>query len=133
MLVNVPITSLLSAATTSPTPNESVSYATYQKVGNHVWVQFKYVVATVGTGAIRLNLPVPINASHTKPQGFFTIRYVTTGPGLVHQGYYNENTASIVNLVVSTTFGAAPTNLTQSSPHAMVIGDVISGEISYEC
>jgi hypothetical protein len=131
-VLSADINSFLIAATTNPT-SDTGSYARYQKIGTLVQVEFRYKFLTTPTGAMSINIPLPINQSFTKPQSIFHIRYFNSpGTGKVYYGFYNENTISNINLVAPTTFGGVPASLTESSPETLVIGDVLSGLIFYE-
>ena len=70
---SIPIESLITGATTSPTSNTG-SYARWQKIGSNVIIEFKYIFLTTGSGAMSINLPVPINTNYPKPQSIFHIR-----------------------------------------------------------
>jgi hypothetical protein len=128
-----PIASFITGATTSPTPDTG-SYARWQKIGSLVQIEFSYKFLTVPTtGAMSINLPVPINTNYPKPQSIFHIRYFNSpGTGKVHYGFYNENNANSVNLVAQTTFGGVPAAFTNLAPDTLVIGDIVSGLIFYE-
>ena len=93
---NISIAGFISGATTNPTPNTTGSYARFQKIGSIVQIEFKYIFLTVPTtGAMSINLPLPINANYPKPQSIFHIRYSNSpGTGQVHYGFYNENTST---------------------------------------
>ena len=124
-----PLDSFLTSSGTAPTA--SSGYAKYTVIGNLVILQFKYVFDTVGTGNYRLNLPVAISSSYNRPQGEWYVRYVS-GADKVHQGIFNENTSTLVNMVASGTFGSAPANFTSSHPHtSLAAGDIVHGEIRY--
>ena len=128
--IDFPLTSFLTSSGTAPTA--SAGYCLYQKQGNLVIVQFQYTFATVGTGNYRLNLPVQISTTYTKPQGFFNVRYAVSGTGQVHLGYYNDNSSTTINMVAQATFGGIPTAFTSAHPNAgLAAGDVVSGEIRY--
>jgi len=127
-----PIASFISGATTSPTPDTG-SYARWQKIGSLVQIEFKYKFLTIGSGAMSINLPVPINTNYPKPQSVCHIRYLTApNAGKVYLGHYNENTVNSVNIVFSTTYGGVPASLTTASPLTLVIGDILTGIIMYE-
>jgi len=129
---SIDVSTFITGATTSPTSNTN-SYARYQVIGTLVQVEFKYIFLTIGSGAMSINLPVPINSSFPKPQSIFHIRYFNSpGTGKVYSGHYNENTANSINLVSSTTFGGVPASLTTASPETLVIGDILTGIIFYE-
>jgi hypothetical protein len=132
--LSLDITTFISGATTNPTPNTSSSYARVQKIGNQVQINFKYVFATTGTtGAMSINLPYPINSNYPKPQGNAQIRYVGSSSGQVHICWFNENTASNINIVASTTFGGVPVAFTNLSPKSgLSTGDILTGVIFYE-
>jgi len=130
---SIDISTFITGATLSPTPNTSSSYARYQKIGSIVQIEFKYVFLTTGTtGNMSINLPVPINSNYPKPQSVCNCRYVT-GTGEVFIGHYNENTASSINLVFSTTYGGVPAGFTNLSPKSgLAATDVLTGLIVYE-
>jgi hypothetical protein len=127
------IASFITGATTSPTASAG-SYARWQKVGTIVNLEFKYIFATVPTtGAMSINLPVPINTNYPKPQSIFHIRYFNSpGTGQVHYGFYNEKDANSVHLVAQTTFGGVPASFTNLAPNTLVVGDILTGLIIYE-
>jgi hypothetical protein len=126
------INSFLVGATSSPTPDTG-SYARFQKIGTIVNLEFKYKFLTIGSGAMSINLPLPINTNYPKPQSICHIRYLTApDANKVYIGHYNENTASSVNIVFSTTYGGIPVSLTTTSPLTLVIGDILTGLIIYE-
>jgi hypothetical protein len=126
------IASFITGASTSPTPDTG-SYARWQKVGTIVNLEFKYKFLTIGSGAMSINLPVPINSNYPKPQSVCHIRYFNSpGTGKVFIGHYNENTVNSVNIVISTTYGGVPASMTTSSPETLVIGDILTGVIIYE-
>ena len=123
-------TTFISGATNNPTPT-AASYVRWQRVGTFVCVEFKYIFATVPTtGAMSINLPVPINTNYVKPHSMFQMRYLTSGG--VHIGWFNENSVSVVNLVASNTWGGTPASLTNLFPNAMAVNDIITGTIFYE-
>ena len=127
---SVDITTFLSGASANPTPGTG-SYARYQVIGTFVQIEFKYIFGTVPTtGAMHINLPVPINANYPKPQSIFHIRYISGGA--VHYGMYNEKDANGANLVAPTSFHGAPVAFTNLSPDPLAVGDVLSGVIMYE-
>jgi len=127
--IDWPLTSFLASSGTVPTA--SSGYAKYQKIGNLVLLQFKYTFATVGTGNYALNLPVPISASFNKPQGSWFVKYVS-GANKIHEGIFNENTDTQINMVASGTFGAAATSFTSAHPNAgLAAGDIVHGEVRY--
>jgi hypothetical protein len=130
---SIDIETFISGVSTSPTPNTSSSYARYQKIGSIVQIEFKYVFLTTGTtGAMSINLPYPINSNYPKPLSVAHSRYVS-GTGEVFIGHYNENTASSINVVFSTTYGGVPVSYTNLSPKSgLTAGDIISGLIIYE-
>jgi hypothetical protein len=127
------ISSFITGATNSPTAS-SGSYARFQKIGTIVNLEFKYIFATVPTtGAMSINLPLPINTNYPKPQSIFHIRYFNSpGTGQVHYGFYNEKDANSVNLVAQTTFGGVPGAFTNLAPNTLVVGDILTGLIIYE-
>ena len=126
------INSFITGATTSPTPDTG-SYARWQKIGSFVQIEFKYKFLTIGSGAMSINLPVPINSNYPKPQSVCHIRYSNSpGTGKVYIGHYNENTVNSVNIVISTTYGGVPASMTTASPETLVIGDILTGIIIYE-
>jgi hypothetical protein len=130
-VLSIPIASLITGATTSPTPDTG-SYARWQKIGSFVQIAYRYKFLTVPTtGAMSINLPVPINANYVKPQSIFHIRYVGGG-GKVHYGFYNENNVNSINLVAQTTFGGIPASFTNLTPDTLAIGDILTGLIFYE-
>jgi hypothetical protein len=127
------IASFITGATNSPTPSAG-SYARWQKIGSIVNIEFKYIFATVPTtGAMSINLPIPISGSYPKPQSIFHIRYFNSpGTGQVHYGFYNEKDVNSINLVAQTTFGGIPASFTNLSPNTLVVGDILTGLIIYE-
>jgi hypothetical protein len=127
------INSFIVGATNSPTPSAG-SYARFQKIGSIVNLEFKYIFATVPTtGAMHINLPLPINSNYPKPQSVFHIRYISSSPsGRVHYGLYNEKDANGVNLVAPSTFHGVPASFTNLSPDPLAVGDIITGLIVYE-
>jgi hypothetical protein len=129
-VLSADINSFLIGATNNPTPSAG-SYARFQKIGTIVNLEFKYILATVPTtGALHINLPLPINTNYPKPQSIFHIRYITGNK--VHYGFYNEKDANSVNLVSQNTFGGAANSFTSAAPDTLVVGDVLSGLIIYE-
>ena len=125
--INYPLSSFLSSSGTAPT---ATGYALYQKQGNMIVLQFQYTIVTVGTGNYRLNVPVPISTTYTKPQGNFNVRYIATGA--VFTGHFYESSTNTVSMVASTTYGGVPVSFTSASPNATLsAGDVVSGEIQY--
>lgn len=131
---SIDITGFLTGATANPTPNTTTSYARFQKIGSLVQVEYKYVFATaITTGAISINLPLPINTNYPKPQSIGHIRYIGSSTGQVHVVMYNENNANSVNIVASPTYGGVPVAFTNLSPiSGLGIGDILSGVIFYE-
>jgi hypothetical protein len=130
-VLSADINSFLVGATNNPTPDTG-SYARFQKIGPIVNVEFKYIFATVPTtGAMSINLPLPINSNYPKPQSVFHIRYLSNG-GAVHYGLYNEKDANGANLVAPTSFHGAPVAFTNLSPDPLAVGDIITGLIIYE-
>jgi hypothetical protein len=135
---NVPVysintTSFLTGATNNPTA-DAESYARWQRVGTFVTLEFQYQFATVPTtGAMSINLPVPLSPTYPKPQSVWHIRYITGG-GQLHQGTYNKASGDDykVNLVAQTTFHGVPASFTNLSPDTLNVGDVLSGVIMYE-
>lgn len=133
---NIPVytadtTSFISGATNDPTPAAG-SYVRWQRVGTIVQIEYKYIFATVPTtGAMSINLPVPINANYPKPQSIFHVRYITGG-GQVHYGFYNEKDVNSVHIVAQTAFGGIPAAFTNLSPNTLNVNDIISGLIIYE-
>ena len=127
---SIAIANFITGVTTSPTPDTG-SYARYQKIGSLVQIEFKYKFLTTGSGAMSINLPVPINTNYPKPQSIFHIRYIGGG-GQVHYGFYNEKDANSIDLVAQTTFGGVPASFTQSSPDTLTIGDILTGLVFYE-
>jgi hypothetical protein len=131
--IDWPLSSFLTSSGTAPTA--TVGYARYTVIGNFVNLEFKYQVATLGTGNYRLNLPIPmvatIGGTNQKPQGLFFVRY-SGGAGAQHYGVYGENTASLLNMLAPTTFHGTPANFTSASPDTLVVGDFVHGEIRYE-
>ena len=132
-VLSADINSFLIGATNNPTPSAG-SYARFQKIGTIVNLEFKYIFATVPTtGAMSINLPLPINSNYPKPQSIFHIRYISSTPsGKVHYGLYNEKDANGANLVSPTTFHGVPASFTNLSPDTLAIGDIITGLIVYE-
>ena len=131
-VLSADINSFLIGATTNPTPDTG-SYARFQKIGTIVNLEFKYKFLTNGSGAMSINLPLPINTNYPKPQSVCHIRYFNSpGTGKVYIGHYNENTVNSVNIVISTTYGGVPASFTTASPETLVIGDILSGLIIYE-
>jgi len=130
---SIDIDNFISGATNSPTPDTG-SYARFQRIGSLVQIEFKYIFLTVPTtGAMHINLPLPINTNYPKPQSIFHIRYLTApNAGKVYSGHYNEKDANSVNLVAQTTFGGIPASFTNLSPTTLVIGDILTGLIFYE-
>lgn len=129
---SIDISSFITGVTTSPTPDTG-SYARWQKIGSLVQIEFKYKFLTIGSGAMSINLPVPINTNYPKPQSVCQMRYLTgADANKVYQGHYNENNVNSVNVVISTTYGGVPASLTTASPLTLVIGDIITGLIFYE-
>jgi hypothetical protein len=135
---NIPVytadtASFITGATNSPTPNTG-SYVRWQRVGTIVQIEYKYIFATVPTtGAMSINLPVPISTDYPKPQSIFHIRYFNSpGTGQVHYGFYNEKNVNSVNLVAQTTFGGVPGAFTNLAPNTLVVGDILTGLIVYE-
>ena len=129
---SIDVATFITGVTTSPTA-DTTSYARFQKTGNMITLTFKYKFLTIGSGAMSINLPVPINSTYSKPQSICHIRYLTgADANKVFIGHYNENTTSSVNLVFSTTYGGVPASLTTASPLTLVIGDVLTGVIIYE-
>ena len=130
-VLSADINSFLVGATNNPTPDTG-SYARFQKIGTIVNVEFKYIFATVPTtGAMSINLPLPINSNYPKPQSVFHIRYISNG-GAVHYGLYNEKDANSANLVAPTSFHGAPVAFTNLSPDPLAVGDILTGLIIYE-
>ncbi len=128
--IDWPLTSFLASSGTAPTA--SSGYARYTKIGNLVVLQFKYVLATVGTGNYALNLPISVSSTYNRAQGTWFVRYSGSSTGQVHQGIYNENNASQVNMIASSTYGGTPASFTSSSPNTgLGAGDVVHGEIRY--
>ena len=128
---SIDINSFIAGATNSPTPSAG-SYARFQKIGSIVNIEFKYIFATVPTtGAMHINLPIPINTNYPKPQSIFHIRYITGG-GQVHYGFYNEKDVNGVNLVAQLGFGGIPQAFTNLSPNTLNVGDILTGIIFYE-
>jgi hypothetical protein len=134
LVKSIDISTFITGATTSPTPNPIGSYARFQQIGSLVQIEFKYIFLTVPTtGNMSINLPVSINTNYTKPQGIFHIRYDNSpGTGKVHYGFYNDNNANSIHLVAQLTFGGIPAGFTNSSPDTLVIGDILTGLIIYE-
>lgn len=132
-VLSADITSFLTGTTANPVPATG-SYARYQKIGNLVNVEFKYIFAsTITTGNIRINLPLPINTNYPKPQSIAHIRYSGTSTGQVFPCLYNEVSASVIAIVSSTTYGGVPANFTSALPQAgLGINDIITGVIFYE-
>jgi hypothetical protein len=130
---SIDITTFISGASNNPTPDAG-SYARYQVVGSLVNIEFKYIFATVPTtGAMSINLPLPISTQYPKPQSVFHIRYISSTPsGKVHYGLYNENNANSANLVSPTTFHGVPAAFTNLSPDPLAVGDIVTGIIFYE-
>jgi len=130
---SIDISTFITGVSTSPTPNVSSSYARFQKIGSIVQIEFKYVFLTTGTtGAMSINLPLPINSNYPKPFSVAHSRYIS-GTGEVFIGHYNENTANSVNVVFSTTYGGVPVSYTNLSPKSgLTAGDIFSGLIVYE-
>jgi len=128
-VTSMSINSLITGVTVSPTSSTG-SYARYQKIGSIVNIEFKYIFATLPTGAMSINLPIPISTNYPKPQSIFHIRYITT-PG-TYYGYYNEKDVNSINLVTQLTFGAAASAFTGISPNTLVVGDILTGVIIYE-
>jgi hypothetical protein len=131
--IDWPLSSFLTSSGTAPTA--TVGYARYTVIGNFVNLQFKYQVATVGTGNYQLNLPIPmvatIGGTNQKPQGLFFIRY-SGGAGTQHYGVYNEISSTVIGMLAPTSFHGIPANFTSTSPDPLVIGDFVHGEIRYE-
>jgi len=125
------VSTFITGATTSPTPDTTASYVRYQQIGSLVQIDFKYKFLTTGSGAMSINLPVPINTNYPKPQSIFHMRYVGGG-GQVHYGFYNEKDANSVHLVAQLTFGGIPASLTAVSPNTLTIADILTGLIFYE-
>ena len=132
-VLSADINSFLVGASNNPTASAG-SYARFQKIGTIVNIEFKYIFATVPTtGAMSINLPLPINTNYPKPQSIFHIRYFNSpGTGQVHYGFYNEKDANSVNLVAQTTFGGVPASFTNLAPNTLVVGDILTGLIIYE-
>jgi len=130
---SIDISTFLSGATTNPTPNLTSSYARFQQIGSFITIQFKYVFATTGsTGAISINLPLPINSSYPKANGYTEIRYNNSG-GFTHNLLVNENTASNITLTGQTSYSSIPTSFTNLIPNSgLTAGDIFSGVIFYE-
>lgn len=130
----IAITTFISGVTTNPTPDTASSYARYQAVGNLVQIEYKYVFATTGTtGAMSINLPLPISTAYPKPQSIGHIRYIGSSTGQVHPVIYNERNVNSVNIVASTTFGGIPVAFTNLSPNTgLGAGDILTGLIIYE-
>jgi hypothetical protein len=125
--INWPLTSFLNSTGTVPT---ATGYAQYTKIGNFVYLHFKYTFVTVGTGNYSLNLPVPLSATYNRPQSQWYVKYAD---GKVHEGIYNENTSTRINMVASGTFGAAATAFTSAHPNTgLAAGDIVHGEIMYQ-
>lgn len=130
-VLSIPIASFITGATNSPTAS-SGSYARWQKIGSIVNIEFKYIFATVPTtGAMSINLPIPISTNYPKPQSIFHVRYITGG-GQVHYGLYNEKDINSINLVAQLTFGGIPAALTNLSPNILNVNDIMTGVIIYE-
>jgi hypothetical protein len=124
-------TTLLTGATSNPTA--SGGYARYQRIGNMVQFDFKYIFATAGSGVFSINLPIPISTTYTKPQGFANLRYIGTGTGQVHICYFNEKDTNSVNIVASTTYGGVPAGVSSGNPlTGLGAGDILTGAIFYE-
>ena len=132
-VTSINIATFISGATTNPTPNGS-SYARFQQIGSLVTVTFKYVFATTGTtGDMSINLPVPINATYTKPHSEAYVRYIGSSTGQVHLCLYNEKDVNSINIVSQNTFGSTPAAFTNLHPKVgLGAGDIISGVIVYE-
>ena len=127
--IDIPLSTFLASSGTVPT---ATGYAQYMVTGNSVSIQFRYTFVTVGTGSYRLNLPIPISSTYGKPQGNWFVRYAVSGTGQNHQGFYNENTTILLNLVASTTYGGIPVSFTSASPNAgLAAGDIVFGELNY--
>ena len=127
---SINVSNFLVGATNNPT-GDAESYARWQRVGTFVRVEFQIQFATVGTtGALSINLPVPLSPLYQKPQSIFHIRYVTGDK--VHYGFYNRANDNTINLVAQTTFGGAANAVTSTAPDTLNVGDVLSGVILYE-
>lgn len=125
--INFPLTSFLNSTGTVPT---ATGYAQYMKIGNLVYLHFKYTFVTVGTGNYSLNLPIPLSSTYNRPQSQWFVKYADNE---VHDGIYNENTSTRVNMVAKTTFNGVPAAFTSSSPNAgLAAGDIVHGEIMYQ-
>lgn len=130
---SIDIATFISGATANPTPAAG-SYARFQVVGSIVQIEYKYIFATVPTtGAMSINLPLPISTQYPKPQSIFHIRYPTSpGTGQVHYGFYNEKNVNSINLVAQTTFGGVPAAFTNLSPNTLIVDDILTGIVFYE-
>ena len=125
--INWPLTSFLNSTGTVPT---ATGYAQYTKIGNLVYLHFKYTFVTVGTGNYSLNLPVPLSSTYNRPQSQWFVKY---SDDKVHSGIYNENTSTRVNMVANVTYHGVPAAFTSASPNAgLAAGDIVHGEITYQ-
>lgn len=136
--IDWPLSSFLTTAGATP-PTATTGYARYTVIGNLVHLEFKYVLATLGTTGVqyRLNLPIPmvdtIGGTRQKVQGSWYVRY-SGGTGLQHEGSYGDvsGTDSKVLLQAQTSYGSTLSSFTSASPHALAIGDFIHGVMNYE-
>lgn len=136
--IDWPLSSFLTTAGASP-PTATTGYARYTVIGNLVHLEFKYVLATLGTTSVqyRLNLPIDmvdtIGGTRQKVQGSWYVRY-TGGTGLQYEGSYGDvsGTASTVLMQGQATYASTLSSFTSASPQTLAIGDFIHGVMNYE-